>query len=112
MLAAADAASGLEGALSKLRGIISDLNNSADLGDHAMAEFLSTGNMEGATKGEFDDIRADADITGARDADGNLIYDKSKVDSMLGLTGDAAKDLELAKSRGYESAEAYRNAFI
>ena len=112
MLAAADAASGLEGALSQLRGTISDLNNSADLGDHAMAEFLSTGNMEGATKEEFDDIRADAGVTGAKDKDGNLIYDKNAVNSMLGLTGDTAKDDELAKSRGYESAEAYRKAFV
>ena len=111
-LAAADAASQLEGALSNLRNTIANLNNSKDLRDHAMAEFLSTGNMEGATKAEFDDIRTDAGVTGERDTDDNLIYDAAAVDSMLGLTGDAAADLELAKSRGYESAEAYRNAFI
>lgn len=109
-LAAADAANQLEGALSELRSTITDLNNSTDLGDHALAEFLSTGNLEGATKAEYEDLYAD--VGASRDAEGNLTYDAAKLDSVLGLTGNTEADLALAKSRGYESADAYRQAFI
>ncbi len=103
-LAAADAANKLEGALSQLRGKIAELNSSSDKGDHAMAQFLSKGNLEGATKEEFEDLKNDVTTNGK--------IDDAKVDKALGLTGDAAKDLELAKSMGYESAAAYREAFV
>lgn len=103
-LAAASAAKDLEGALSALRDKISELNNSEDLGDHAMANFLSEGNLEGATKEEYDDLKNDVSTNGK--------IDDKKVDAKLGLTGDAEADLETAKKYGYESAEAYREAFI
>ena len=109
-LAAAEAANSLEGALSGLRDTIADLNKSENLGDHALAEFLSKGNLEGATKAEYDKLYSD--IGAGKDSEGNLTYDSEKLNSVLGLTGDAAADLELAKSRGYESAEAYKEAFI
>ena len=110
MLAAADAAEDLAGAMDELLGTITELNNSDDLGDHALAEFLSKGNLEWATKAEFDDIFAD--VGAGRDAEGNLTYDDAKVNELLGLTGNEEADLELAKARGYESADAYKQAFI
>lgn len=109
-LAAAEAANSLEGALSGLRDTIADLNKSEDLGDHALAEFLSKGNLEGATKAEYDNLYSD--IGAGKDSEGNLTYDSERLNSVLGLTDDAAANLELAKSRGYESAEAYKEAFI
>lgn len=109
-LAAADAASSLETALDGLKNTITDLNNSADLGDHAFAEFLSKGNLEGATKAEYENLYAD--VGASVDDAGNFTYDTTKLDSVLGLTGDAEADLALAASRGYASAEAYRQAFI
>ena len=96
-LAAADAAKQLEGALSSLRSTISELNKSEDLGDHALADFLSTGNLEGATKAEFDDLKNDVATKG--------------IDNVLGLTGDETADNALAKERGYADAQAYREAF-
>ncbi len=105
ILAASKAAGELEGSLSNLRNVITDLNNSKDLGDHALANFLSDGNLENATYAEYQDLKNDV-----TDENGNI--DSEKVDDLLGLTGDAEADLALAKSRGYATAQAYRDAFI
>ena len=109
-LAAADAANSLEQSLSGLRDKIAELNASDNAADHAMAEFISKGNLEGATKEEFDAISAQ--VGAGRDAEGNLTYDEKALDQALGLTGDKAADLATAQKYGYESAEAYRAAFV
>ena len=96
-LAAAEAAGQLEGALGNLRGKISELNNSDDVADHALAEFMSTGNLEGATKEEFDAIKAKADSEG--------------IDAALGLTGNIFKDNKMAQEMGYKNAREYKKAF-
>lgn len=109
-LAAAEAAKSLEGALSELRTKLAELSNSTDLADHALADFLSEGNMDNSTKAEFEKLQTDMGYS--KDENGNVSYTKEAVDAALGLTGDAAADLELAKKRRYESVEAYRQAFI
>lgn len=97
VLAASDAAKDLEEALSQLRDKIAELNASDDISDQALADFLSTGNLEGSTNAEFEALKSRVETEG--------------IDSILGLTGNAESDLALAKSYGYESAEAYRQAF-
>lgn len=109
-LAAADAANSLEQSLSGLRDKIAELNVSENKADQAMAEFISKGNLEGATKEEFDAISAQ--VGAGRDADGNLTYDEDALKKTLGLTGDKEADLATAQQYGYETAEAYRAAFI
>lgn len=97
VLAASDAAKDLEEALSQLRDKIAELNASDDISDQALADFLSAGNLEGSTNAEFEALKNRVENEG--------------IDSILGLTGNAENDLALAKSYGYESAEAYRQAF-
>ena len=105
-LAAADASEQFKIALEGLRGTIEDLNKSADEASHAFAEFLSTGNLEGATRGEFNALK-DAVNT---DKDKANISDE-ELDAYLGFTDDAEENLAKAQSMGYETAEAYREAF-
>ena len=109
-LAAADAANALEGTLSQLRSELAELSNSANLADHALADFLSEGDLESSTKAEFEQLQADVGYT--KDENGNITVDDAKVDELLGLTRDASADLAKAKERGYATAEAYRQAFI
>lgn len=109
-LAAADAANALEGTLSQLRAELAELSNSENLADHALADFLSEGNLEGSTKAEFEQLQADVGYS--KDKNGNVTVDDTKIDELLSLTGEASADLAKAKERGYETAEAYRQAFI
>lgn len=101
-LAAVDAADQLKEALSGLRDKITDLNNSNDNKDHAFADFLSTGNLENSTWVEFDQLKQSVGTGEDRE---------QNINSILGLTGDAEADLALAQSYGYETAEAYKQAF-
>jgi hypothetical protein len=87
-----------------LRDKIETLNDSEDVEDHALADFYSKGNMLGSTKEEFEALKKKA-----YDSDGNI--DEEEVNDLLGLTGDEEADLATAKAMGYESAEAYREAF-
>lgn len=99
-LAAAEAANNLEGALSALRVKIDELNNSQNEADHALAEFISKGNLEGATKEEYDAIKEEiGDVTS--DADIEAYLDKKFGDGKDGQISD-----ETAQKYGYENADA------
>lgn len=99
-LAAAEAANSLEGALSALRTEITNLNLSENEADHALAEFISKGNLEGATKAEYDAIASEiGDVTS--DADIEAYLDKKFGDGKDGQISD-----ETAKKYGYENADA------
>lgn len=106
-LAAADAANQLEGSLSDLRNTIAELNASEVESDRAMAEFLSKGNFEGATKGEFDDIREAAGYNENATFETNKANAEAYIDKMF--DGDLTD--EKAKEMGYESADAFITAF-
>lgn len=97
VLAAADAAGQLGESLGALRNKISNLNNSEDVADHALAKFISNGNLESTTKEEFDAIKEKADSEGTNAA--------------LGLTGNIFKDNKIAREMGYKNAREYREAF-
>lgn len=106
-LAAADAADQLEGSLSDLRNTIAELNASEVESDRAMAEFLSKGNFEGATKGEFDDIRAAAGYS----EDATFETNKANAEAYIDKMFDGNLTDEKAKEMGYESADAFITAF-
>ena len=72
-LAAADAADALEKSLSALNVEINTLNLSDNKADQALASFISKGNLEGATKGEYDSIASEiGDITNDADIEAYL----------------------------------------
>jgi hypothetical protein len=54
VLAAAEAAEKLESSMEALKGKIESLTSSTELADNALAEFLTDGNLEGVTKGEYE----------------------------------------------------------
>jgi hypothetical protein len=93
-LAAADAVEKLAGSCENLINKFSELDNSTSQADHALKDFLTSGDLENASKGEFDEIsKQDAEYLKER----------------LGILSD-----EDAKQYGYESAqimiEAYNKA--
>lgn len=96
-LASRDATNQLIDALSALRSTIESLESTGKAEDSALASFLSEGDLESATKSEFEALQ-------------NRVASEG-VDSVLGLTGDATADNKLAQSRGYTDATAYRKAF-
>lgn len=72
-LAAADAAEALEKSLSALSAEINTLNLSDNKADQALASFISRGNLEAATKGEYDSIAAEiGDTTSTADIEAYL----------------------------------------
>ena len=97
-LAAADAADQLKESMSHLKETITDLNNGTD-DEKALADFISTGNFEGSTKGELDTLKEEiGDVTS--DADIEAYLDKKFGDGKDGKISDAT-----AQKYGYANAD-------
>lgn len=99
--AAAKAGEDLTDAMVKLNSEVERLNIpdelNGDAGDRALSSFLANGNLEGATQGEFNDIKSDISEFDSAEA-----YLKSKFGEDL---------TEIAQTAGYDSVEAFVSAF-
>lgn len=113
-LAAADAAGQLEESMMELKKEIGELDSSSKASDQALAGFLSTGNFEGSTKGQFDDLQNE--LANMTDSNGNAVTDLDSqigwyLDKQFGDGEDGKISDETAQKYGYESAEKMKEAF-
>lgn len=104
--AAAEAMGQLEANTESLLATFVELDNSTNLADHALKEFLAGQNFEGATGAQFKDIYDE--LGGSNMTDESI---EEYLDNKFGDGKDGKISDETAQKYGYESAEAMVEAF-